>query len=212
MSQQELLAKVVHALERLGIECMVTGSVVSSMQGDPRSTHDIDIVVNLPQSKSRELAESFPPPDYYLDQAAIVEAIAAKGMVNLIDMISGDKVDFWLLTDTPFDISRFARRYYEELLGMRIQVSSPEDTILMKLRWAKLSGGSEKQFIDAVRVYEVQYEKLDRGYLREWTLKLGLESEMKRLIAEAKTDCSAWAQMEICDDLGRVRKRKHLFY
>jgi hypothetical protein len=71
---------------------------------------------------------------------------------------------------------------------MRIPVSSPEDTILMKLPWAKLSGGSEKQFIDAVRVYEVQYEKLDREYLREWTLKLGLESEMKRLMAEAMTD------------------------
>lgn len=52
MSQQELLAKVVHTLEQLEIEYMVTGSIVSSMQGDPRSTHDIDIVVNLPQSKA----------------------------------------------------------------------------------------------------------------------------------------------------------------
>jgi hypothetical protein len=28
-------------------------------------------------------------------------------------------------------------------------------TILMKLRWAALSGGSERQFTDALRVYEV---------------------------------------------------------
>jgi hypothetical protein len=109
-------------------------------------------------------------------------------MANLIDMVSGDKVDFWLLTETPFDYSRFTRRYHEELMGMRIAVSSPEDTILMKLRWSKMSGGSEKQFIDALRVYEVQHDRLDREYLHEWTLKLGVEKEMDRLQAEAQTD------------------------
>jgi hypothetical protein len=68
---------------------------------------------------------------------------------------------------------------------MRIAVSSPEDTILMKLRWSKMSGGSEKQFIDAIRVYEVQHKKLDHEYLREWALKLGIEKEMEKLKAEA---------------------------
>jgi hypothetical protein len=187
MSQQELLVKVVRTLEQLDVEYMITGSIVSSLQGEPRSTHDIDIVVNLPLSKAPVLAGAFPQPDYYFDQEAVIQAVSARGMANLIDMASGDKVDFWLLTETPFDLSRFTRRYHENLLGMRIAVSSPEDTILMKLRWSKMSGGSEKQFIDAVRVYEVQYEKLDQGYLREWTLKLGVEDQMERLMAETKT-------------------------
>ena len=71
---------------------------------------------------------------------------------------------------------------------MHVPISSPEDTILMKLRWAKMSGGSEKQFIDAVRVYEVQYANLDHEYLREWTLKLGVDNEMERLRQEARPD------------------------
>jgi hypothetical protein len=37
-------------------------------------------------------------------------------------------------------------------MGLEMQVSSPEDTILAKLRWAKLLGGSEKQITDALRV------------------------------------------------------------
>jgi len=188
MSQQELLGKVVRTLEQLDIGYMITGSIASSLQGEPRSTHDIDIVVSLPQSKAHALAAAFPPPVYYLDEEAVAKAIAAKGMANLIDTVSGDKVDFWLLTEDPFDRSRFARRYHEEVLGMRIAVSSPEDTILMKLRWARMSGGSEKQFTDAVRVYEVQYEKLDHEYLREWTLKLDVENEMERLRDEARTE------------------------
>jgi len=185
MSQQTLLEKVIRTLNRLGIEYMVTGSIASSLQGEPRSTHDIDIIVDLPKSKAPALSDAFPPPDYYLDQDAVLQAVSSRGMANLIDMQSGDKVDFWLLTETPFDLSRFNRRYYEEVLGMRIAVSSPEDTILMKLRWSKMSGGSEKQFIDAIRVYEVQHKKLDHEYLREWALKLGIEKEMEKLKAEA---------------------------
>jgi hypothetical protein len=188
MSQQELLAKVIRTLEQLEIDYMVTGSIVSSLQGEPRSTHDIDVVVNLPRSKALALANAFPSPDYYLDQDALLKAISARGMANLIDTNSGDKVDFWLLTETAFDLSRFARRYHLDVLGMRISVSSPEDTILMKLHWAKMSGGSEKQFIDAVRVYEVQNETMDHEYLREWALKLGIENEMRRLRDEANIE------------------------
>jgi len=70
---------------------------------------------------------------------------------------------------------------------MRIIVSSPEDTILAKLRWAKLCGGSEKQFTDALRVYEVQFEKLDTNYMEYWAKKLDVESIWKRLKDKAET-------------------------
>jgi hypothetical protein len=71
-------------------------------------------------------------------------------------------------------------------MGIRMQVSSPEDTILAKLRWAKLSGGSEKQFTDALRVYEVQFGKLDLNYMERWVKKLDVESLWKRLKEEAE--------------------------
>jgi hypothetical protein len=72
-------------------------------------------------------------------------------------------------------------------MGVRLQVSSPEDTILVKLRWAQLSGGSEKQFIDALRVYEVQCGRLDVKYIEKWTKELSIESLWKRLLNEAVT-------------------------
>jgi predicted nucleotidyltransferase len=71
MPQQELLKKVVQTLEQLDISYMVSGSIASSLQGEPRSTHDIDIVVSLPQSKVHVLAAAFPSPDYYLDEEAV---------------------------------------------------------------------------------------------------------------------------------------------
>jgi predicted nucleotidyltransferase len=186
MPQQELLKKVIQVLENNGIEYMVTGSVVSSLQGEPRSTHDIDIIVAVQKSAVKQLIEAFPAPDFYLDENSILGAITSQTMFNLIDVSEGDKVDFWILTDEPFDRSRFSRKYAEEALGIRIQVSSPEDTILAKLRWAKLSGGSEKHFTDALRVYEVQSERLDQDYLEEWAKKLDVESMWERLKGEAE--------------------------
>jgi len=186
MSQQELLRKVVQVLDGARIEYMVTGSIASSLQGEPRTTHDTDLVVAIEKAAAKEMVKAFPPPDFYLDQETIIEAINKKGMFNLIDVNSGDKIDFWLLTDEPFDRSRFSRKYVEEVMGIRLSVSTPEDTILAKLRWAKLSGGSEKHFTDALRVYEVQYEKLDVHYLRSWARKLNVQHLFERLQKEAE--------------------------
>ena len=47
MSQQELLKKIIQALETSRIEYMITGSVASSLHGEPRSTYDIDVVVAI---------------------------------------------------------------------------------------------------------------------------------------------------------------------
>jgi hypothetical protein len=186
MSQQGLLKRVVEVLDHLGIEYMVSGSLVSSLQGEPRATHDIDIVVALERPHVEVLPKAFRPPEYYLPEDSIINALETEGMFNLIAVKTGDKVDFWVLTDRPFDISRFARKYVEKVMGMEIAVSSPEDTILMKLSWAHQSGGSEKHFTDALRVYEVQYGQLDMDYLEEWAGRLGIEPLYKKLQEEAE--------------------------
>src|SRR3989338_4145717 len=186
MSQQELLKKVIQALEENRIEYMVTGSVASSLYGEPRSTHDIDMVVAINKTDAGRLTRVFHPGRFYLDEESILAAIENQDMFNLVDVAEGGKLDFFLLTNDPFDQSRFARRQKEKVMGFNMQVSSPEDTILMKLKWAKLSGGSEKQFTDALRIFEVQSKNLDMGYLEIWVKKLGLEPLWKDLKAKAQ--------------------------
>jgi hypothetical protein len=186
VSQQELLSRVIAALDAAGIRFMVSGSLVSSLQGEPRATHDIDLVVDLPVDAVLVLAATLADPDLYLDAKAAAEAVRCGGMFNLIDTASGDKVDFWPLTGEPFDRSRFGRRIVVESLGIRMPVSTPEDTILMKLKWAAASGGSEKQTTDALRVYEVQRDALDKQYLAEWAAQLGLTAALHELVERAE--------------------------
>jgi hypothetical protein len=182
----DTLRFVVQVLDSNSIEYMVTGSVASSLQGEPRATHDLDIVVAIRAHDAPILLSYFKRPQFYLDGNAILEAIRTGGMFNAINLEEGDKVDFWMLTDDAFDTSRFARRVTVDVFGTSLKVSSPEDTILAKLRWSKLSGGSEKAFIDALRVFEVQAHTLDQAYLAEWVEALGVSELWRRLQADAE--------------------------
>jgi hypothetical protein len=186
MPQPQLLEKVISALNNSRVDYMITGSIVSSLQGEPRSTHDVDIVINIQTDAIQNLVNIFLAPRFYISKESIDEAIEHKTMFNLIDTTDGDKIDFWILTEEEFDKSRFARKLEENVYGFIMKISAPEDTILAKLRWAKLSGGSEKQFTDALRVYEVQYDNLDIVYINAWAEQLQVTEMWENLQQNAQ--------------------------
>jgi hypothetical protein len=186
MSQQALLRRIVEALGAADVPYMLTGSLASSLQGEPRATHDIDLVIEIDDSQVPRLLRTLGAPDLYVEESAVVEAVRRRTVFNLIEPSTGDKVDFWPLTDDPFDGARFSRRRSVDALGLRLAVSAPEDTILMKLRWARDSGGSEKQLTDALRVYELQAATLDVGYLEEWADRLGVDDLLAQLVEQAE--------------------------
>jgi hypothetical protein len=186
MSQSALLSDVVAVLHRLNIPFMLSGSHASSLQGQARSTHDIDLVVSLTAADVQPLVEAFDGERFYLSKTAMQEAVRDKRTFNLLEVTTGDKVDFWLLTDSPFDQSRFGRRQRIDLNGQPVDVSSPEDTILMKLSWCSTSGGSEKQFNDVLQIYEVQADLLDHEYIERWLDTLGVSDLWQRIKDKAE--------------------------
>ena len=186
MSQQALLTYIVRALGGAGVPYMLTGSLASSLQGEPRTTHDIDLVVDIAVSDVARVMQALSAPQVYLDEHAVDDAARRRTMFNLIDSSSGDKADFWLLTEDPYDRERFARRLPVEALGLELSVSAPEDTILMKLRWSAKAGGSEKQLGDALRVYEVQAGSLDERYLDEWAARLNVADALAAIRSQAR--------------------------
>jgi hypothetical protein len=182
-----LLKGAVRALEAAGVGYLLSGSLASSLQGEPRATHDVDLVVEVDARMIDALAEAFNADRYFFDPCAARDALDRRGMFNLLDTSSGDKVDFWMVTDHPFDVARFGRRTTTHAFGAQISISTPEDTILQKLRWATASGGSERQVRDAVGVYEVQRGTLDETYMDEWAEFLGVAD----LLAEVRATASS---------------------
>ena len=60
------------------------------------------------------LIAAFPPPEFYLDEVSVRRAIDRRDMFNLLQPDTGDKIDFWMLTEEesgPRTTARPARRF-----------------------------------------------------------------------------------------------------
>jgi len=79
-----------------------------------------------------------------------------------------------------FSQTEFSRRRQAEFLGQTRWFAAAEDIILVKLEWAK-SGGSERQFDDAVSVANIQRNDLERVSLQRWAKELGVGELLERL-------------------------------
>jgi hypothetical protein len=179
--QLDLIRRVTKAFDDAGVPYMLTGSTVSSLQGEPRSTQDLDVVADLTEERLAAFLAHFPEPDYYRDEAVARRALRSRRMFNIIDGANGLKVDVYPIGPTEFDRAKFDRRAEVRYSGLVLRVSSPEDTIIQKLVWAKKIGTSERQVRDALGVYEVQLHRLDQEYLDRWAARTGVEDLLRQV-------------------------------
>lgn len=184
ISQEDFLTNLIKELDRHGIPYMLTGSVASSLHGQPRATKDVDIVIAAAKEQVLNLVKALGE-NYYVSPNAIQEAFAHNSMFNVIDSVSAWKADFIIRKDRPFSKNEFERRRIAAIKGLNVWVASPEDIILSKLDWAKASG-SEQQFRDALGVAVVQYDRLDVNYLRKWARELGVDIVLNQILEQAK--------------------------
>ena len=161
---------------------MVTGSVASSAHGKPRSTRDIDIVIAPTPQQVRELIREFPSTEYYADEQQALDALANRSQFNVIDFSSGWKVDFIIAKSSEYASTALSRHRKLEIGGSLMLVASPEDVIISKLEWARLSGGSDRQMLDAADIVRNQGNRLDLVYIERWAKELGLQQEWRQVL------------------------------
>lgn len=181
MTEQELLVDCLRRLNRAAITYYLTGSMASNYWGIPRTTHDLDFVVQLPMSDVPRIVQEFSG-DFYIDEAAVRAACQPPRQFNAVDTRSALKVDFWLPKPEPFDREMLSCRLRVTLFGEPAWITTAEDSILHKLVWNKITP-SERQLGDAAGVVAVQGEKLDKSYLEQWAVTLGVSGELKRLLS-----------------------------
>jgi hypothetical protein len=159
---------------------MVCGSYGSAIHGLPRATHAIDIVIAPTPSQLEDFLARLSNDDYVSPEAARA-ALQSRRMFNVIDTLSGDKVDLIVCKDRPFSAEELSRRMQVTYAGISLWVASPEDVILSKLEWAR-AGDSERQFRDALTVAIAQAGRLDLEYLGRWATRLGVPDLLERLL------------------------------
>ncbi len=184
MPQNDFLSEVVARLEAVGVAYAITGSIASNYWGVPRLTHDIDVVVILPAGRVTEVVAAFAD-RYYVTESAAQDAVRTASMFNVIDSSEGFKADLWTPTADEFTQALFSRRRRVELLpGVPAFVGSPEDVLLHKLVWNRLTP-SGRQIGDAAGIAAMQAGHLDYEYLKVWAAKQGT-SDTLQLVLEGK--------------------------
>ena len=178
----ELLRKVGAELDRIGCERFTTGSVACMIYGEPRSTNDIDIVVRLDERQARSVAAAFTGDQWYVSEAAALDAVRHGGMFNIIHVPSGLKVDLIVASNSEFNAARFSRVRKIKIADDCVEpFSSPEDVILKKLEFFR-DGKSTKHLRDIASIIATQgSETLDWTYMQSWADRLGVSDELKQI-------------------------------
>jgi hypothetical protein len=126
--------------------------------------------------------DQLPPNDFYSELNQALEACRSNSMFNVIDKfnvidnVTGLKIDFIFLKSRKFSHEEFGRRKKAIVWEAPLYIASAEDIVVSKLEWAKL-GKSSRQIEDAAGILKVRGEELDLPYIEKWVHELDLASQ-----------------------------------
>lgn len=186
-SALDVALRVAAVLEGMGCDYFVGGSIASSLQGEPRATNDIDLVVAMLPHRVREFAELLGP-DFEVDQEMLRDALVRGSCANIFYLPMVTKIDIFALGPSPYDEVEFNRRRRTTVrtTGEALYVKAPEDTVLRKLLWYRDGGEvSSKQWRDIVEVLRVSARDLNEPYLIMWAQRLGIQPLLERATTDA---------------------------
>ena len=176
---RSLLTDVVGLLAKLGIPHMVVGSFASMIHGEPRTTQDLDVVIDPTGDQLEQLLQGLPSERYYVDPDVARDARKRRSMFNVIDMATAWKVDLIVRKTRPFSAEELRRRSKATIRGVIVDAATAEDTIIAKLEWSK-AGSSERQLEDVAGIVRVRGADLDLAYIERWVDELELREQWDR--------------------------------
>lgn len=185
---QPVFRFALRALDDLAIAYAVGGSVASSFHGAQRMTRDADVTVEPFEGSEGDFVAAFPASEFYINADAVREAVRDRSTFNILHPATGYKIDIFVRKNEPFEREAFSRREPHPMPGAPdelVQVHSPEDIVLFKLRWFRLGGEtSDKQWGDILGVMKTQGDQLDAAYLDKWAAEIGVADLLARARAQ----------------------------
>ncbi|MGL5065238.1 MAG: hypothetical protein ACRC62_35155 [Microcoleus sp.] len=179
------LAEQLHRIfASLGISYYITGGVAAIAYGEPRTTRDLDAVIEIASSSIDSLVQALEEEGFYVPG---VEDVRCGRMQTLgvTHIASISRADLVIAGTGELERLKFDRRRAVEMPeGGMLYFASPEDVVLAKLVWGRGSQ-SEKQWRDVLGILKVQAESLDGGYLTEWAERLGIIDALMQAMTEA---------------------------
>ena len=157
MAREIALEALIDAIDNIGLEYMVVGSLSSNVYGGRHATQDYDLVIEN-NDRIADLSKSLESADWRMRP---VKRFATN--YNLFHADSGFEATLFCLTDDEHDRERFLRRLVIDLHNRDISIPTAEDVIVQKLRWAR---AKDRQ--DVRDILDVQGDALDFDYIHHW--------------------------------------------
>ena len=180
MHQPDLLEIFISPLEAGGFNYFITGSVASTLYGEPRLTHDIDLVIMLKVTEITTFIHAFPDSDFYCPPSEVIRVELARKMFahfNLIHHDTGYKADVYPFTGNALHSWAFKKKERIEFNAkLKFWVAPPEYVIIRKLQYYR-EGGSEKHLSDIKKMVIAQGSKIQTKDLQQWIEHFGLHRE-----------------------------------
>lgn len=168
MTVEEIAIQVIEACETEGVAHMVTGAFAFNYYGIPRSTKDVDLVVDVsPPGKIETVIKRLSSSIEFNAQVQFDTLTWGRRHIGRPKGETSLQVELFELFDDPFVKTQFQRRVQLPLPQLRVHTWIPtaEDVIVQKLRW-----GRAKDLEDVRDILAVQgIETLDLPYIRQWT-------------------------------------------
>jgi hypothetical protein len=144
--------QVAAILEQLRIRYVIGGSVASSILGEPRSTLDLDIMIEATAEQVQRLAAGLAG-EFYIDEEDAITSFRQGSSFNAVHLPSSMKVDFF-----PADELGHTQIERRQAIVARPNLSplyfySAEDLVVRKLLWYRSGGeSSSRQWRDVVSI------------------------------------------------------------
>jgi hypothetical protein len=155
---------------------VVSGSIASIIYGEPRLTHDVDIILFVQGESARNLQDFFPSPDFYVPPFDVIRSEAAReqrGHINIIHIDSGFKTDCYFAGTDPLHQWALKKARLLNFEGVTIPVAPPEYVIIRKLEYFR-EGGSPKHLRDIRSMLKVSADSIDLPILHDLIKERGL--------------------------------------
>jgi hypothetical protein len=179
MPEPDLLTIFLNPLNELGVRYAITGAVATTIYGEPRLTHDIDLVLELKSNDAERLTEAFPLEIFYCPPVEVIRLEVGRnqrGHFNLIHHETGFKADIYLSGNDKLHIWALNNRKVIDVYDEDYWFAPIEYVILRKLEYFR-EGGSDKHIHDIESMLELSNDQIDFDQLNNKIRDMKLEEQ-----------------------------------
>ena len=180
---RDCLERAVSLLRSCEIRFLITGGAAAIAYGDPRTTQDIDLVIEATaiQERLEQFIAQLQREKFLYSEPTVRTAVASGRQFQLLDTGSSLKLDLYPRELVPGALDRAVQ--VEIMPGLTLPVASRPDLVLSKLIW--INKGSHKSRRD-LRQIMLRIDALEAEQVHQLANQMNLRELLNEVLSETE--------------------------